>query len=157
MFDLYYRIQPGTDDQPVVATGAAPLPASWTNISGIRHLSPAEIADLGFWRRVEEPRPPGAHVIGEDIAAEPETRTVRVSWRTAPSGQTAVEIDDAWRRLRDERTALLAASDWTQMPDAPLSDEQRVAWRAYRSALRDLPERVLDPLGEVAWPTSPEA
>jgi len=40
------------------------------------------------------------------------------------------------RRLRD---GLLAASDWTQMPDSPLSDEERAAWATYRQALRDAP------------------
>lgn len=50
--------------------------------------------------------------------------------------------------LRAERDRLLAASDWTQLPDAPLADEQRTAWRDYRQALRDLPET-----GD--WPAPP--
>lgn len=41
---------------------------------------------------------------------------------------------------RPQRDQLLAASDWTQLPDAPLTDDQRAAWRTYRQALRDLPE-----------------
>jgi len=40
------------------------------------------------------------------------------------------------RRMRD---GLLAASDWTQTLDAPLTDEQRAAWAVYRQALRDAP------------------
>ena len=41
------------------------------------------------------------------------------------------------RAMRDDA---LNASDWTQMPDVPLSPEQRAAWAAYRQALRDLPQ-----------------
>jgi len=41
--------------------------------------------------------------------------------------------------LRERRNAALAASDWTQMPDAPLTEKQRAAWAAYRQKLRDLP------------------
>jgi len=38
-----------------------------------------------------------------------------------------------------ERDKQLAASDWTQVPDSPLSDEKKEAWRVYRQALRDFP------------------
>jgi len=38
----------------------------------------------------------------------------------------------------------LQASDWTQVPDSPLTEPQREAWRIYRQALRDLPSIVGD-------------
>jgi hypothetical protein len=41
--------------------------------------------------------------------------------------------------MRAQRDAFLAASDWTQTLDAPLTDEQRQAWTTYRQALRDFP------------------
>jgi len=41
--------------------------------------------------------------------------------------------------MRYQRDRLLAASDWTQMPDSPLTDEQSQAWAEYRQALRDAP------------------
>lgn len=49
---------------------------------------------------------------------------------------------------RPERDRLLAESDWTQLPDAPLTRAQKAAWRAYRQALRSLPETG-------AWPEPP--
>ena len=39
-------------------------------------------------------------------------------------------------RMRHQRDCLLAASDWTQLPDAPCD---RQAWADYRQALRDFP------------------
>lgn len=56
--------------------------------------------------------------------------------------------------LRLERNRLLTASDYTQMPDAPMTDAQREAWRVYRQALRDLPETNSDPTA-CAWPVAP--
>lgn len=47
----------------------------------------------------------------------------------------AAEREKFIRGLRD---SALSASDWTQMPDAPLAKNVRDAWRAYRQALRDL-------------------
>ena len=57
--------------------------------------------------------------------------------------------DDLWAALRNERNARLSASDWTQMPDAPVD---RAAWAAYRQALRDLPDNTTDPARPI-WPT----
>lgn len=53
--------------------------------------------------------------------------------------------------LRHERDKLLAASDWTQVPDAPVD---QAAWAAYRQALRDLPENTTDPANPI-WPSKP--
>ena len=41
--------------------------------------------------------------------------------------------------MRNKRDALLAQSDWTQMPDSPLSDSKKQEWATYRQALRDFP------------------
>ena len=48
------------------------------------------------------------------------------------------EVPSEWwlERMRLRRDALLAASDWTQVADAPVD---RAAWAAYRQALRDFP------------------
>jgi len=51
---------------------------------------------------------------------------------------------------RDYRNQLLTASDWTQLPDAPVDRE---AWAAYRQALRDLTNHVNWPnLDADDWP-----
>jgi len=48
------------------------------------------------------------------------------------------EVPTEWwsERMRRQRDAQLAASDWTQTADAPVD---RAAWAAYRQALRDFP------------------
>lgn len=39
--------------------------------------------------------------------------------------------------VRSERNAKLAACDWTQLPDSPVSADLKAAWGSYRQALRD--------------------
>lgn len=53
---------------------------------------------------------------------------------------------------RIKRDSLLAATDWTQLPDVP--DSTRAKWASYRQALRDVPEQIGFP-SEITWPTSP--
>lgn len=57
-----------------------------------------------------------------------------------------------WNAVRTERNARLAASDWTQLPDAPVD---AVAWATYRQALRDVTQQS-DPF-DITWPSEPEA
>mgnify|MGYP000624176234 CR=1 FL=1 len=53
--------------------------------------------------------------------------------------------------LREERDELLTASDFSQLPDTPLTEEDRDAWRIYRQSLRDLPENYV-PVVSPEWP-----
>ena len=56
--------------------------------------------------------------------------------------------------LRHVRDLLMGLTDWTQAADAPLTDEQREAWAAYRQALRNLPQAYSGE-GPIPWPTAP--
>ena len=59
--------------------------------------------------------------------------------------------------LRSYRDVMLNSSDWTQIPDSPLSDAKKQEWQTYRQALRDLPTAYTDieSVDEVTWPTTP--
>lgn len=57
--------------------------------------------------------------------------------------------------LRNQRNALLAESDWTQMADVPLSELQKNNWASYRQALRDLTDQPGFPWS-VTVPDKPE-
>lgn len=59
-----------------------------------------------------------------------------------------------WKSVRDDRNKRLFECDWTQLPDAPLTDEQKTAWQAYRQALRDVTQQT-DPFN-ITWPAKPE-
>ena len=53
--------------------------------------------------------------------------------------------------IRSTRNKMLTASDWTQVPDAPVDT---AAWAAYRAELRAVPEQAGFP-DNVVWPTAP--
>lgn len=55
-----------------------------------------------------------------------------------------------------QRGELLFQSDWTQLPDAPLSVEVKGAWMVYRQALRDITEQPTFPY-DIDWPIAPDA
>ena len=63
----------------------------------------------------------------------------------------------ALKLLRTQRSQFLAYSDWTQVPDSPLSSEKRSEWQMYRQQLRDLPNdyATITSLEQVNFPTAP--
>jgi hypothetical protein len=85
-----------------------------------------------------------------------------VSLDRVPAGQTTLPaadyaesaIGDAPVWPRAKRDALLAAADWTQTADAPLTSDQIAAAKAYRTALRNLPATSAD-AASIAWPAPP--
>lgn len=62
--------------------------------------------------------------------------------------------EEKWAGVRSRRDTLLTGCDWTQVADAPLTEEQKTAWRNYRQALRDIPQAFATP-EDVVWPDSP--
>lgn len=55
-----------------------------------------------------------------------------------------------WKTVRQERNAILAACDWTQLSDARVD---ALAWAVYRQALRDITTQE-DPFN-IIWPQEP--
>jgi len=46
------------------------------------------------------------------------------------------------KAIKPDRDKRLRDTDWTQLPDAPLTAEQVQAYRVYRQKLRDLPDTI---------------
>lgn len=89
-------------------------------------------------------------------------RGTQLEWedeRDAPSRDqidtwgTEAETRVNLRRLRLERNLYLQGTDWTQNGDVP--ELTRLAWQAYRQALRDITDTYTS-LDDVVWPTKPE-
>jgi hypothetical protein len=68
---------------------------------------------------------------------------------------------DYWDMLREIRTSKLTDTDWTQIADNNLSEEQVNLWQIYRQTLRDMPQYISDPKPLVLdknhkdWPIPP--
>lgn len=61
--------------------------------------------------------------------------------------ESAAKVGAQWIVIRAERNNLLAASDWTQLPDA---SADAAAWATYRQALRDITTQA-NPFS-IVWP-----
>ena len=57
-------------------------------------------------------------------------------------------------QARARRDRLLADTDWTQVLDAPIDEDTKAAYRAYRQALRDVPQQEGFP-ASIVWPDLP--
>jgi len=70
--------------------------------------------------------------------------------------KTTEEIDEELEfkksNIRHARDELLSKSDWTQLPDAQLTETQKTAWTKYRQELRDVPEQEGFP-NSFEWPS----
>ncbi|CAB5238212.1 Phage tail assembly chaperone protein [uncultured Caudovirales phage] len=63
-------------------------------------------------------------------------------------------IEATETEIKTERKKLLTDSDWTQIPNGPLTSSQQAAWATYRQELRDITQQSGYPLN-VIWPTIP--
>jgi hypothetical protein len=66
--------------------------------------------------------------------------------------ESAAKVGVQWTVIRAERNKLLAASDWTQLPDV---SADTAAWATYRQALRDITTQA-NPFA-IVWPESPSS
>lgn len=118
----------------------------WTGSSGeieFRDNRPnEEITDLGIYSRAVT-----------DHAAEVA--------RLEAAEEAKEAARDYWEEFRVIRNYRISITDWTQLQDSPITDEERSNWQTYRTQLRDLPENISDPRALVHdpshadWPVSP--
>ena len=62
--------------------------------------------------------------------------------------------------VRIYRQQLLQQSDWTQLPDSPLTDAKKAEWATYRQELREILDSYTDSesntVDSISWPTPPK-
>lgn len=59
-----------------------------------------------------------------------------------------------WDLVRTIRDNMLDDTDWTQVTDNALTEDQRDQWKTYRQKLRDITKTYSDPTA-VVWPVKP--
>lgn len=77
-----------------------------------------------------------------------------IVWDAEEGKPALIDHAPTWDDIRAERRPLLRNSDWTQMPDSPLSPEKKAEWATYRQALRDITSA--PSAASVTWPVEPE-
>lgn len=119
----------------------------------IDSLTADELAPLGLIRVVRNPYPMDGYNYTEGLP-ELQDGVWVAPWVQQPTPDREQRMTERSRTVRNDRNNALSQCDWTQMPDTPLSAEQKAAWAAYRQALRDLTAQPTFPW-EIAWPTKP--
>lgn len=68
---------------------------------------------------------------------------------------TIEEYQELIQQFRDFRNLRLIQTDWTQLPDAPLTNKEE--WATYRQQLRDYMNIInIDNIEEIPFPLPPE-
>ena len=73
------------------------------------------------------------------------------------TAKAAWELAEEWKRIREQRTRLLAETDWVVIKARENGGQVPTVWKTYRVALRDLPAEQSDKTkySEITWPTQP--
>jgi len=109
---------------------AGKLPENWETIFGLSGLETAQLNDLS-WLGESYADMGWFEVEGDlPVAATPE----ELAWETAK------------QRLRD--------SDWSMLPDVPMTSGEKDQWVEYRRQLREI--RLHPDFPNMAWPSKPE-
>ena len=104
----------------------------------------------------------GFNQSGHITSAFGEGTSYHLSWdgttvSTDDTAKAAWELAQVWKRIRAERTRLLAETDWVVIKARENGGQVSTAWKTYRVALRDLPAEQSDKTkySEITWPTQP--
>lgn len=140
-----------------VVDGPRLLPINWENISNFNALDNPTLKTYGWYphRFVEatlgeNDKITGSYfVVGEDEVVEYQT--------VEPKNESEIQelINQKWINIRSRRNIELQESDWTQIPDSPLSELKKEEWKQYRQSLRDITN--FDNPDHVVWPEKPSS
>ena len=114
-----------------------------------RHVDPANATDVvlsdWYWHTVDG-------VFYTDKPAKPG------SYYAFTNYTWVFDNDEFFNIVRLHRDDKIAASDWTQLVDSPLTAAQKAEWVTYRQTLRDIPATYASAtsLDDITWPTEPE-
>ena len=132
------------------------LPTAWKNLSYPNALSDSELSDMSWSGNAGYAFYPYTEIIPDSnqfYPLSPVVNVVDAEAKTVTGTITATPISDAdaWVIVRTMRNNELTATDWTQLPDSPLTAEKKAEWSVYRQALRDITTQ--ENPREIVWAT----
>jgi hypothetical protein len=131
------------------------LRKDFPNTSFPQSITPATLLDFGVYQvnYTTKPDEPLKKVYeGEPVLVNGEYFE---DWivEDCTAEEIQIRTDRQWEDIRVMRNQYLSQCDWTQLPDSPLTTEQKTAWATYRQDLRDVTLQT-DPFN-ITWPTKP--
>ena len=142
----------------------APLPTNYKNISNLFALSDNQLSDLswsgnneGFWVVTSDPLPTITieQKIDTSYSLNTQNKTCHQTYtvvNVTPS-EEEVRKNKLKSEIRIIRDQYLVITDFTQLPDAPISDAAKLDFKNFRQQLRtilDIPD-----ITQAVWPTIP--
>ena len=147
-----------------IVSTPAPIPANYKNISNLFALSDEQLSDLswsgnneGFWLVTSDPLP--TITIKQKIDT---SYSLNVQNKTCHQTYTVVNVTPSEEEVRKNklkseirmiRDQYLVITDFTQLPDAPISDTAKLDFKNFRQQLRtmlDIPD-----ITQAVWPSIP--
>jgi hypothetical protein len=134
------------------------LRSAFPHVSIPQTMSDQDCDAIGVDPIFEAPVPP-LHQFQSLLRSGPEEQSGKWFWVYTAVDWTPQHIAEAtaaqWDDVRSERDRRLQACDWTQLPDVPLTPEQKAQWVSYRQSVRDVTNQP-DPF-TIVWPVAPQA
>lgn len=140
------------------------LPINYKNISNLFVLSDEKLADLswsgnneGFWLVINDPLPTITikQKIQTSYSLNINNKTCRQSYVVVDITQSEEEIrkNKIKSDIRTIRNQYLMMTDFTQLPDSPISDTAKLDFKNFRQQLRVLLD--ISDITQAVWPTIP--
>lgn len=139
-----------------VIDGPRYLPVNWNNISNFHVLDEESLKSFGWL-----PHRFVSTIVDETVVVIPSTFVIEENevveyqqTRLKTSEELQEDVVQKWINIRGRRNIELSDSDWTQLPDSPLSGTpKQEEWKIYRQSLRDI-TNYQNP-SDVVWPEKP--
>jgi hypothetical protein len=131
------------------------LPVNWANVSNFYLLDNETLKSYGWYpvRFVSAQKTDNDLITGQSFVIEGNEVVHYEQIRPKTQEEIDIENDGLWKSVRTKRNILLQESDWTQIPDSPLSDGKKLEWQSYRLNLRNITNQQ-DPKN-IVWPIKP--
>lgn len=132
------------------------------NVSFPKVLNTSTLNSFGTYEVVTDSKPTYNSVtqtINKKNTPELVSGTWTLKWETKDKPQEDIDQEKADNQadIRNERGMELEQSDWTVLPDAPLSTDMVAKYKIFRQELRDVTKQASFNNAEpsVTWPTKP--
>ncbi|NDB56120.1 hypothetical protein EB169_09870 [archaeon] len=165
----YFLIQLNNGN-PLILSGPEPLPSIYGEVSNfnliadndpglLKDMSWINQPDLAFWQAVyaEKPELSFSQKLSEAYTVNAGSEVVDVSYNVVNLSDAEIEAKkNEWLfRAREIRDVYLRETDFTQLPDAPISEENKQEFTAFRVELRGMFDDFSESNTGVSWPDIP--
>ena len=134
------------------------LQVDYPNTSFPMPLSPSDLPENVVIVNINIPAPSTGmfEVVERNAAPSISNGNWELGWfvRNMTDEEKGVVLDTEKLKVKFKRNELLTNSDWTQILDNNLSEQQKEEWRKYRNELRDITLQKDYPLN-IVWPAAP--